>query len=267
MSALIGSQPAAQNPASAVPKPLVGVITDLKTQPPHHFFSASEKYCLALVQAADVVPVLIPVMAEQVALSQWLNRIDGVFLPGAYSNVHPRHYHTTDELPNTEHDERRDALTLTLIRTAIAVGKPLFGVCRGMQEINVALGGSLHQNLHLVGHFQEHREDKTQPLAVQYGPAHRVHLAAQGQLARLTGGTDLFVNSVHTQGVHQLAPGLEVEATAEDGLIEAFRVASAQTFALGVQWHPEWHVLQHPGNYALFQSFGEACRQASQPHR
>ena len=267
MSALTGSASAARHLGTVEPKPLVGVVTDLKTMPPHAFFSAGEKYCLALVQAADVVPVLIPALAEQVDLGQWLQRLDGVFLPGAYSNVHPRHYHTTDELPDTEHDERRDRLTLALIEAAIQQGKPLFGVCRGMQEMNVALGGSLHQNLHLVGHYQEHREDKTQPLAVQYGPAHTVQLAAQGELARITGGTDLWVNSVHTQGVQQLAPALVVEATAEDGLVEAVRVADARTFALGVQWHPEWKVLEHPGNYALFKAFGDACRQATQQHR
>jgi len=248
-------------------RPLVAVVTDLKTLPPHRFYSAGEKYCQALVQAADVIPMLIPPMTDRVAIQEWLHRVDGVFLPGAYSNVHPRHFQQSDELPDTEHDEPRDALTLALIQQAIAQGKPLFGVCRGMQEMNVALGGSLHQNLHLVGRYQEHREDKTQPLAVQYGPAHPVQLAAEGLLTQLTGVRELMVNSVHTQGVDRLAPGLVVEATANDGLVEAFRVVDAQNFAIGVQWHPEWKVLEHPGNLALFKAFGRACRKATQQHR
>ena len=249
-----------QTVSASSQRPLVAVVTDVKTIAPHRFYSAGEKYCVALVQAANVIPMLVPAMTDRVAIAEWLHRVDGVFLPGAYSNVHPRHFDQTDELPDTEHDEHRDALTLELIRQAIALGKPLFGVCRGMQEMNVALGGSLHQNLHLVGRYQEHREDKTQPLDVQYGPAHSVELVADGVLTQLTGSRQLMVNSVHTQGVDQLAPGLQVEATAEDGLVEAFRVTAARSFAVGVQWHPEWKVLEHPGNRALFEAFGAACR-------
>ncbi|MCH8552797.1 MAG: gamma-glutamyl-gamma-aminobutyrate hydrolase family protein [Natronospirillum sp.] len=243
-------------------KPWVGVVTDMKTLDPHRFYAAGEKYLQALTDAADVVPVLLPLMSDRVALQDWLARLDGVFLTGAYSNVHPRHFDQTDEIPDTEHDEARDALSLDLIRAVLGAGKPLFGVCRGFQEMNVALGGSLHQNLHLTGLYQEHREDKSQPLAVQYGPAHEVELTAGGQLAQITGTDRMQVNSVHTQGVAELAQGLQVEARAADGLVEAFSVISSSTFALGVQWHPEWEVLQHPHNRALFAAFGNACREA-----
>ncbi len=267
MTTSLGTPRVSESSMPPAARPLVAVVTDVKTIAPHRFYSAGEKYCQALVQAADVIPLLIPPMTEQVAIAEWLHRVDGVFLPGAYSNVHPRHFQQTDELPDTEHDEHRDALTLELIRQAIELGKPLLGVCRGMQEMNVALGGSLHQNLHLTGRYQEHREDKSQPLEVQYGPAHPVQLAADGLLAQWTGSAELMVNSVHTQGVNQLAPGLVVEATAEDGLVEAFRVGAAHRFAIGVQWHPEWKVLEHPGNLALFKAFGHACREATQQYR
>ncbi len=250
----------APSPNDASRRPWVGVITDLKHIAPHRFHAAGEKYLQALTDAAGVVPVLLPLMSERIELRQWLSRLDGVFLTGAYSNVHPSHFGQTDEIPDTEHDEARDALSLGLIRAVLEAGKPLFGVCRGMQEMNVALGGVLHQNLHLTGRFQEHREDKTQPLAVQYGPAHEVALTRGGVLAGITDCERMTVNSVHTQGVAELAPGLQVEARADDGLVEAFSVPTAEAFALGVQWHPEWDVLQHPQNRALFEAFGTACR-------
>lgn len=250
-------------PQAAPQRPLVGVVTDLKEIEPHRFFATGEKYLRALTDAADVVPVLLPLMADRVHLQEWLQRLDGVFLTGAYSNVHPRHFAQTDEIPDTKHDEARDALSLDLIRATVDAGKPLFGVCRGLQEMNVAFGGSLHQNLHLTGRYQEHREDKSQPLAVQYGPAHDVSLVPGGVLARVTGVESMTVNSVHTQGVDRLASGLQVEARAEDGLVEAFSVEGARRFAVGVQWHPEWQVLEHPQNKALFTAFGDACREVA----
>lgn len=253
------TRPAA-NPQPSQRKPWVGVITDFKHIEPHRFYAAGEKYLQALTDAAHVVPVLLPLMSDRVEIGEWLERLDGVFLTGAYSNVHPSHFGQEDEIPNTEHDENRDALSLGLIRAVVKAGKPLLGVCRGMQEMNVAFGGSLHQNLHLTGRFQEHREDKTQPLSVQYGPAHDVQLTLGGMLAGITDVEHMTVNSVHTQGVAELAPGLQAEAMADDGLVEAFSVTGAQQFALGVQWHPEWDVLNHTQNKAIFNAFGDACR-------
>lgn len=241
-------------------KPWVGVITDLKEIEPHRFYATGEKYLQALTDAANVVPVLLPLMSDRVEIAEWLERLDGVFLTGAYSNVHPSYFGQEDEIPNTEHDEDRDALSLGLIKAVVDAGKPLLGVCRGMQEMNVAFGGTLHQNLHLTGRFQEHREDKTQPLSVQYGPAHNVRLTPGSVLADITDTEQITVNSVHTQGVAEVAPGLQVEATADDGLVEAFSVTGARQFALGVQWHPEWDVLNHTQNKAIFSAFGDACR-------
>ncbi|MEX1057454.1 MAG: gamma-glutamyl-gamma-aminobutyrate hydrolase family protein [Natronospirillum sp.] len=248
------------NDAQSGDKPWVGVAADIKTMGPHEFHAVGDKYLNALITAADVVPVLLPAYAHKIAVQAWLSRLDGVFLPGAYSNVHPSHYGETDELPDTLHDEHRDNLTLNMIRLALEQGKPLFGVCRGYQEMNVALGGSLHQNLHRTQRHQEHREDKSRSLAEQYGPSHDVHLTPDGVLARATGTQTLRVNSLHTQGVNQLASGLIIEAKADDGLIEAFSVKGAKAFAVGVQWHPEWQVADHPHNQQLFAAFGAACR-------
>jgi putative glutamine amidotransferase len=137
---------------------------------------------------------------------------------------------------------------------------PLFGICRGFQELNVALGGTLHQAVHDVPGRMDHREPKDQPLDVQYGPAHPVHLTAGGTLQQLLGVGEIQVNSIHGQGIDQLAPGLLAEATAPDGQIEAVRVRDAKAFAMAVQWHPEWKVLDNPDSVKIFTAFGNACR-------
>jgi putative glutamine amidotransferase len=167
-------------------------------------------------------------------------------------------------VPGTLHDPHRDATTLSLIPRAVANAVPVFGVCRGFQEMNVAMGGTLHQRVHEIEGLDDHREVKEQPLEVQYGPAHEVVLEPESVLRRLAGKERVSVNSLHWQGVDRLAPDLAVEARATDGLVEAFRVKSAPTFALAVQWHPEWQVMSNPFSMALFAEFGRAARQKKQ---
>ncbi|MBY0242795.1 MAG: gamma-glutamyl-gamma-aminobutyrate hydrolase family protein, partial [Burkholderiaceae bacterium] len=157
-------------------------------------------------------------------------------------------------------DHARDATTLPLIRAALERGLPLLAICRGFQEVNVALGGTLHQAVHEVPGLHDHRESKGQPLAMQYAAAHKVTLQAGGMLARLLDGARAIdVNSLHGQGIAELAPGLQVEAWAEDGLVEAYSIPAAP-FALAVQWHPEWQVTDNPVSLRLFTAFGDACR-------
>jgi putative glutamine amidotransferase len=158
------------------------------------------------------------------------------------------------------HDPERDATTLPLIRAAVAAGVPVFGICRGFQELNVAFGGSLHQKVHETGTFMDHREPENEPVEVQYAPSHPLHVQPGGVLAGLGLPGEIRVNSIHGQGVERLAPGLRVEALAPDGLIESISVEGAASFALGVQWHPEWQVRSNPEYLAIFQAFGDACR-------
>lgn len=226
---------------------------------PHPFHAVGEKYIAAVVQAADCLPLLIPVLETPLDVQQILGHVDGIFFPGSPSNVEPTRYAGEPSAEGTLHDPHRDATTLSLIPRAVAEGIPVFGVCRGFQEMNVALGGTLHQRVHEAG-FSDHREDKTQPLDVQYAPAHDVNLEPGGLLMRLAGGGRVQVNSLHWQGVDRLAPDLAVEARAPDGLIEAFRVKAAPAFALAVQWHPEWQVMKNPFSQALFAEFGRAAR-------
>lgn len=227
---------------------------------PHPFHAVGEKYIAAVAQAADCLPLLIPVLETPLDVMEILARVDGIFFTGSPSNVEPHHYKGASSIPGTLHDPHRDATTLSLIPRAVASGVPVFGVCRGFQEMNVAMGGTLHQNVHEVPGYADHREDKEEPLDVQYAAAHDVVLEPGGMLARLAGAGRIEVNSLHGQGVDRLGPGLAVEARAPDGLIEAFRVEDAPTFALAVQWHPEWKVMTNEFSKALFAEFGRAAR-------
>lgn len=227
---------------------------------PHPFHAVGEKYIAAVVQAADCLPLLIPVLETPLDVTEILAHVDGLFFTGSPSNVEPHRYGGAQSEPGTLHDPHRDATTLSMVPRAIAAGVPVLGVCRGFQEMNVALGGTLHQRVHEIAGFDDHREDKDQPLDVQYAPAHDVVLEPGGTLARLAGADRIRVNSLHSQGIERLGPDLAVEARAPDGLVEAFRVPGAPAFALAVQWHPEWQVMTNEFSKALFAEFGRAAR-------
>ncbi|MCC5095380.1 MULTISPECIES: gamma-glutamyl-gamma-aminobutyrate hydrolase family protein [Xanthomonas] len=240
--------------------PLVGLPTDRSLHGPHPFLAAGEKYVRAVVEAAGAQPVLLPSLQPPLDAGAWLQRLDGLLLTEAVSNVEPHHYSNEPSWEGNPHDPARDATSLALIPQALARGLPVLAICRGLQEVNVALGGRLHQRVHEVPGLADHREDRSAPLDTQYGPAHPVQLQPGGWLAGMSDTAQVQVNSLHGQGIATLAAGLVVEATAPDGLIEAFR-GPGPGFLLAVQWHPEWRVTQHPFYRAIFQAFGEACRQ------
>lgn len=242
------------------PKPLIGVPADRRVIDPHPFHMVGEKYVDALIKGSDALPLLIPVMPGGVDLDELLATFDGIFLTGSYSNVEPHHYNGEPSEAGTLHDPHRDAVTLPLAKRALETGVPLLAVCRGFQELNVALGGTLHQKVHEVPGYHNHLENKDDPLDKQYGPSHPVGLADGGLLRELVDSGSAMVNSLHSQGVAKLAPGVTVEAVADDGLIEAFRVDDVPGFALAVQWHPEWRVMENDLSTAIFKAFGDACR-------
>jgi putative glutamine amidotransferase len=248
-------------------KPLIGIPADRRLLGPHYFHCVGEKYINAVAEGAHAVPVLIPALGGLLDVRELLADFDGILLTGSPSNVEPHHYQGPASDPGTLHDAHRDATTLPMIPHVIAAGMPLLAICRGFQEMNVAFGGTLWQKLHDVQGFNDHRENLQAPLDEQYGPAHEVELAAGGVLRGLAGTDRLTVNSLHSQGVQTLGRDLEVEARAEDGVIEAFRVRSAPTFAFGLQWHPEWKFQGNPFSRALFAAFGQAARQRAQRHR
>jgi putative glutamine amidotransferase len=241
-------------------RPLIGVVSDRRMQGAHPFHMVGEKYLQALADGADAYPVALPSLAEGFDVRDIIDRLDGVFLTGSPSNLEPRHYMGDPSEPGTWHDPERDIAALALIPAVIRVGMPLFAVCRGFQEMNVSFGGTLHQLVHEVPGYRVHKENPDDPLDLQYSASHEVEFVDGGLLQRITGQKGAAVNSLHSQAVDRLGAELEVEAHAEDGLVEGFTVKNAPGFTLGVQWHPEWKVLEDPVSSAIFRAFGDACR-------
>lgn len=241
-------------------RPIVGIPACVKSIGAHDFHVAGRKYVDAVALAAACTPVLLPALGDRQDVARLLEMLDGLMLTGSPSNVDPARYGQVPHAPEMLMDRERDATTFPLIAAALEAGLPLFGICRGFQELNVALGGTLHQEVHRVPGRRDHREPPDQSLDVQYGPAHPVRLTPGGRLRALLGGVDeIMVNSVHGQGIAELAPGLIVEAVAPDGQIEAVRVDGARNFAMAVQWHPEWKAMDNPDSRRIFAAFGEAC--------
>lgn len=231
----------------------------------HPFHMQGEKYLAAVDQGAGGDPVGLPCLGEGFDVLNILPSLDGLLMTGSPSNVEPHHYLGPGSREGTLHDPARDAAALAVIPAAIGAGLPLLAICRGMQELNVAFGGTLHQEVHNVPGMLCHREDKSVSVEAQYAPVHEVRFTPGGMLERITGQPAARVNSLHAQGIDRPGTGLVVEARAEDGLIEAVTVADAPGFVLAVQWHPEWRVRDNPLYLAIFQAFGDACRAYSRP--
>jgi putative glutamine amidotransferase len=244
--------------------PLVGLPADSKPIGLHRYQAVGEKYIRAVVEGAGATPLLIPSLSPPLDLHALLDQLDGLLLTGAYSNIEPHHYDGDPSYEGNLHDPGRDATSLSLVPLAIEKRVPVLALCRGLQEVNVALGGTLHQKVQEVPGHHDHREDLQAPLEEQYGPAHPVQLA--GSLREIAGTDSAVVNSLHGQGIARLGRGLRVEATAPDGLVEAVRLDDPDRFLLAVQWHPEWKVAENPFYLGIFQAFGAACR-ARAAHR
>jgi putative glutamine amidotransferase len=241
-------------------KPIVGIPCDHRMIGLHPFHAVGEKYVVAARDGAGALPVLLPVLETPIEIDEIAETVDGLLLTGSPSNVAPRLYGGAAPRSGVLQDERRDATTVPLIKEIVERGVPVLALCRGFQELNVAYGGTLHQHVEEVPGRFDHREDKNQPLDVQYAPVHDVHLTPGGRLEMLAGTRTIKVNSLHGQGIDKVGPGLAVEAVAPDGQVEAVRVREAKGFALGVQWHPEWRFRDNPFSSALFAAFGAAMR-------
>lgn len=240
-------------------KPVVLVPACNRMLGEHPFHIVGRKYIDA-VRLAGALPLVVP-QAQPEDFEALLALADGVLLTGSPSNVHPSRFEEAVHDPALPLDPERDAWTLALVPLILARGLPLMGICRGTQEVNVALGGSLHQAVHEVGPYADHRSDDSGTAAEQYGPAHPVDALPGGLLARIVGAARFEVNSIHGQAVARLAPGLRAEAHAPDGLVEAFTQPDAPGFNLCVQWHPEWQAKDNAVSLRLFAAFGDAVRQ------
>jgi putative glutamine amidotransferase len=240
--------------------PIVGIPCDHRMVGKHPFHMVGEKYIAAIRDGSGALPLLIPVLPNAIAPEEILASVDGLFFTGSLSNVAPKFYGGEAPRDGVLQDEFRDTTTLPLLKAAIASGKPVLAVCRGFQELNVALGGTLYQHVQEVPGRMDHREDNSAPLDVQYGPAHDVTVQDGGVLSTLLRERAFKVNSLHSQGINRLAPGLHADAIAPDGLIEAVSMPGAKGFLFAVQWHPEWKWAENSQSRAIFAAFGEAVR-------
>jgi len=222
-------------------------------------YTCRSNYVRAVTECSDAIPVLLPPIDGTDDIADLLGVIDGLLLTGSVSNVDPIYFgQPRDE--TKQYDPSRDAAVMPLIRAALLCKLPVLGICRGLQEMNVALGGSLHQNLHRTDGLMDHREDESLPRSIQYGKAHGVHLTANGILSKLYGKDSLEVGSLHWQGIDRLADGLIVEAVAPDGLVEAVSVDFPEQFAVAIQWHPEWFLDDE--DRVIFQAFARAIERS-----
>lgn len=249
--------------------PLIGIPVDVKQVEGKPFHTVGEKYINAVAHGANGFPMLIPALTKgdqlealnsRFDIETLIQQFDGIFLPGSLANIDPTRYGQTQQTPDLPTDPQRDETTSQIIKLAVELGIPLLGVCRGFQEMNVVFGGTLHQQVHDIGEYLDHREDQTQPTEIQYQTVHDIHLNPKGILAKLAGVETIKVNSLHGQGIDQLGKGLSIEATAPDGLIEAFSVSNSRAFTLAVQWHPEWKFTENPFYESIFKAFGEAVK-------
>ncbi|MEJ0013771.1 MAG: gamma-glutamyl-gamma-aminobutyrate hydrolase family protein [Bauldia sp.] len=241
------------------PIPLVAVAADVKDIDGYRWHAAADQYLRALVDGAGVLPLILPSL-DNLDFAALLERVDGVLFPGSRSNVNPTHYGEPETETAKPYDPARDKVTLPLIREALAKGVPLFAVCRGMQELNVAAGGSLVSEVQELPGRMDHRAPVSDDQRERFAIRQEVDVKPGGLLAHILGTGTHQVNSLHRQAVGRLGENLNVEALAPDGTIEAVSVKNAPAFALGVQWHPEYWVTTDVPSRALFAAFGDAVR-------
>jgi putative glutamine amidotransferase len=248
-------------------KPLIGIsCCSLQWGPyglPKH--AVSDTYVRVTDTVVEGVPVLLPANGEAADIPTLLARLDGLMLTGSRSNVQPALYGGPPHPEGTPEDARRDAVTLPLIRAALAAGLPILAICRGLQELNVAMGGTLHQRLQDLPGRIDHSTPQVASLGVRIGKAHTVDVVAGSWLHRIAGARQIAVNSLHNQGIDRLAPGLVAEGFAPDGTIEAVRAVASPGFAVGVQWHPEFDYASDPVSCHIFKAFGDAVAARAQP--
>lgn len=235
-------------------QPLIGIPACTKLIAGYIQYATPARYCQALTQAIGAIPILIP--PEGDVMLPLLDRLDGIMFNGSVSNVMPTQYGVDYDATPDSHDINRDMTTLPLLRAALDRGIPVLGICRGLQELNVALGGTLYQEVHKLPGRMDHRAGDGSN-EFRFREQHEVALS--GQMEKISGAKTIQVNSLHGQAIDQLAPGLVVEGVAPDGTIEAVRVENAKAFAIAVQWHPEWEVTHFPDRLGVFKAFGAAC--------
>ncbi|MDH0368385.1 gamma-glutamyl-gamma-aminobutyrate hydrolase family protein [Ochrobactrum sp. WV_118_8] len=242
-------------------RPLVAVPTDVKPFENYTWHAAPQQYLAAAIDVAGVTPLLVPSFGDKMDLDAILDAVDGVLVTGSKSNVNPALYGVEPSAAFEPYDNARDATSLPLIRAAIEKGVPVLAICRGIQELNVALGGTLATEIQEMEGRMDHRAPESESQAERFAIQHPIKLNPNSCLAEILKEESVRVNSVHRQAIDKLAPQLEVEAVAEDGTVEAVSVKNAKGFVVGVQWHPEYWAHSDAPSRKIFEAFGEAVRQ------
>ncbi len=240
--------------------PVIAVPADIKAFEGYRWHSVAAQYLEAAAHVSGAMPIIVPALGGEFDYSAILDTVDGVMLTGSKSNVHPGHYGKLPTPAYEPFDEARDATALPLIRATIERGLPLFAICRGFQELNVALGGSIVTEIHEAPDRLDHRAPDSTVQDERFAIRQTIDIRPGGHLAGILGTEPILVNSLHRQAIDRLADGLEIEATAPDGTIESVSVRGARAFALGVQWHPEYWSGSDPASRKLFEAFGNALR-------
>jgi putative glutamine amidotransferase len=240
--------------------PIIAVPMCVKQIDGQSFHTVGEKYLTGVIDGAGGYPLSFPALGPVLDPAALLDQVDGVLFTGSPSNVAVHHYEGAPDRAESPQDPGRDAATLPLIRAAIERLVPIFCICRGFQELNVALGGTLDTQVHLGDGRMDHRAPAGVPFAEMYVPRHKVTFVAGGKFARILGKTETEVNSLHWQGIARPAERLMVEGRADDGVIEAVSLKDHAGFCLGAQWHPEFRVTENADSMALFKAFGAAAR-------
>ena len=253
------------------PEPLVCVsasVMELENRR-HTVHAASAKNIDAVARFAGCVPVMLPPLGDRLDMASFAERIDGLVLTGGRANVEPHHYDGPPFPDDEPIDPERDATALAMVRACIEAEVPVFGICRGIQEMNVALGGSLHYRLHMLEDKDDHRMPRHDDVTVEeiFRLRHPVQLTRGGLFERLAGASEVMVNSLHGQGIDELAGALEIEAVTPDGVIEGVRLRNDRTFTVGVQWHAEWKPEEHELSRRLFEEFGHAAHACARSRR
>ena len=241
-------------------QPLVAITSDVRTFENYTWHAAPDQYLMAAYEAAGVIPLIVPSFGEGLDIDAVLDGVDGVLITGSKSNVHPALYGVAPSEAHEPYDPARDATSLPLIRRAIERGVPLLAICRGIQELNVALGGTLATEIQELDGRIDHRAPQSDQQTERFAIRHPVHIKPGSCLANVMQSDAIQVNSVHRQAIDQPAPQLDIEAVADDGTIEAVSVKTARAFAVGVQWHPEYWVKSDSPSRKIFAAFGDAAR-------
>jgi putative glutamine amidotransferase len=247
-------------------KPIIGISTNetVGFNGRQLSYSTGKRYALAVKQFADAVPVLVPSCVDSSDLDTILGSLHGLVLTGGRANVEPHHFNGTAFPADEPIDPERDRVVLDLIPACVDKGIPVFGICRGIQEINVAYGGTLYYRVHQELGKNDHRMPQHDDATLEeiFKPRHPIRFSEKSMLRGLVDADHFTVNSLHGQGIKDLGSGLHVEAWSDDGLIEAIRINAHPNFGIGIQWHAEFHPERDENrlNRALFNAFGQACR-------